>query len=239
MSTISKEQIEQYANAARLIQVSDFDKGKLITVEPEHMLELARIALASLEAEPVAEVCEGFTLRYIGHGPVPKSGVHIGDRLFTAPPAPASMKYHQIRELVNELRDIAVEYHGTQQLRERIARTVRAAMLQGAEPVTTACKLPSPIKDNHLNSGPDADDYYSGYQAGWNELLEAVSGNPQAIPDGWKLVPVDMTPEQMRAVQLKSELGSYAAANLTGAYSLFREFWDVAVTAATQRGERK
>lgn len=40
------------------------------------------------------------------------------------------MKDHQIRELVNELRDIAVEYHGTQQLRERIARTVRAAMLQ-------------------------------------------------------------------------------------------------------------
>lgn len=40
----------------------------------------------------------------------------------------ASVKDHQIRELVNELRDIAIEYHGTQQLRERIARTVRAAM---------------------------------------------------------------------------------------------------------------
>lgn len=51
----------------------------------------------------------------------------------SAPPAPVSMKDHQIRELVNELRDIAVEYHGTQQLRERIARTVRAAMLQGAD----------------------------------------------------------------------------------------------------------
>lgn len=50
-----------------------------------------------------------------------------------APPAPVSMKDHQIRELVNELRDIAVEYHGTQQLRERIARTIRAAMLQGAD----------------------------------------------------------------------------------------------------------
>ena len=43
------------------------------------------------------------------------------------------MKDHQIRDLVNELRDIAVEYYGTQQLRERIAKTVRAAMLQGAE----------------------------------------------------------------------------------------------------------
>ena len=45
-----------------------------------------------------------------------------------AAPQPA-LKDHQIRELVNELRDIAVKYHGTQQLRERIARTVSAAML--------------------------------------------------------------------------------------------------------------
>jgi hypothetical protein len=43
---------------------------------------------------------------------------------------PVVMKDHQIRELVNELRDIAVEYHGTHQLRERIARTLRTAMLQ-------------------------------------------------------------------------------------------------------------
>ncbi|EBZ8545413.1 DUF551 domain-containing protein [Salmonella enterica subsp. enterica serovar Muenchen] len=46
------------------------------------------------------------------------------------------MKENQIRELVSELRDIAIEYHGTQQLRERIARTVRAAIIQaGNSPV--------------------------------------------------------------------------------------------------------
>lgn len=43
------------------------------------------------------------------------------------------MKDHQIRELVNELRDIAIEHHSTLQLRERIARTVRAAMLAAAQ----------------------------------------------------------------------------------------------------------
>lgn len=96
-------------------------------------LAAMKLALASLEAEPVAEVCEGFALRYIGHGPAPKSGVRVGDRLYTATPAPVAMKDHQIRELVNELRDIAVKYHGSQQLREHIARTIRAAMLQGAE----------------------------------------------------------------------------------------------------------
>lgn len=57
------------------------------------------------------------------------------------------MKDHEIRELVNQLRDIAIEYHGAQQLRERIARAVRAAILQ-AEPVTTTSKLPGVIDDN-------------------------------------------------------------------------------------------
>lgn len=46
---------------------------------------------------------------------------------------PVVPKDHQIRELVNQLRDIAIEYHGTQQLRERIARVLRAAMLNGGK----------------------------------------------------------------------------------------------------------
>lgn len=87
---------------------------------------LARIALASLEAEAVGTFKKG----PCGYHP---SFHEDAVPLYTAPPAPVSMKDHQIRELVNELRDIAVEYHGTQQLRERIARTVRAAMLQGAD----------------------------------------------------------------------------------------------------------
>ena len=38
--------------------------------------------------------------------------------------ADSVLKGHQIAALVNELRDIAVEFHGTQQLRERIAQVV-------------------------------------------------------------------------------------------------------------------
>lgn len=104
--------------------------------------ELARIALASLEAEAVC-VIDQSNLDYLKSGSDadvwPASRTEMGDVLLyrSAPPAPVSMKDHQIRELVNELRDIAVEYHGTQQLRERIARTVRAAMLQGADGALT------------------------------------------------------------------------------------------------------
>ncbi|HAX4860518.1 TPA: hypothetical protein JZF79_004044 [Escherichia coli] len=41
------------------------------------------------------------------------------------------LKDHQIRKLVNELRDIAVTYHGTQQLREKIARAVNNSLKGG------------------------------------------------------------------------------------------------------------
>ena len=34
------------------------------------------------------------------------------------------MKDHEIRETINELRDIAIKYHDAQQLRERIAHVI-------------------------------------------------------------------------------------------------------------------
>ena len=51
-------------------------------------------------------------------------------------------------------------------------------------------------------------------------------------PDGWVMVPKELTPELMRAVQIRSELGGYATSNLSGAYNMFSEFWNVAVSAA-------
>lgn len=51
-------------------------------------------------------------------------------------------------------------------------------------------------------------------------------------PDGWVIVPKELTPEMMRAVQIRSELGGYATSNLSGAYIMFSEFWNVAVSAA-------
>lgn len=109
------------------------------------------------------------------------------NELESAKPSPISMKDHQIRELVNELRDIAVDYHGTQQLRERIARTIRAAMLQGAEPVTTAYKLPEgwvavpvePTEDMIVNGFESEPDESFSDEKEW-ESYEAMSGCQQA-----------------------------------------------------------
>ncbi|EOD2050951.1 hypothetical protein ACLACG_000897 [Salmonella enterica subsp. enterica serovar Newport] len=128
------------------------------------------------------------------------------------------MKENQIRELVNELRDIAIEYHGTQQLRERIARIVRAALLQGSQPVSNHDELP------YAQVKAVADLYALCWQSGevvtytpapekatiWlnnysgtcvqeyvklERLQEALAGNSPVIPGGWVMVPKKLTAE--------------------------------------------
>ncbi|MDS1916093.1 hypothetical protein QSI79_22655 [Enterobacter asburiae] len=119
------------------------------SVPPEIVTVMARQLLASMEHEPVAwryrhhNGLAPSNWRFVeGEGECNMAPNYQRQPLYVAPPAPAAMKDHQIRELVNELRDIAVEYHSTQQLRERIAKTVRAAMLQGkAEPVSQRDEL--------------------------------------------------------------------------------------------------
>ena len=55
------------------------------------------------------------------------------------------MKGHEVAALVNKLRDIAVKYHATQQLREQIAQVIRplnhALALPDAEPVDPVIHL--------------------------------------------------------------------------------------------------
>ncbi|EOY4806679.1 hypothetical protein ACP56K_003432 [Escherichia coli] len=47
-------------------------------------------------------------------------------------PVTPGVKEHQVRELVNKLRDVAIKYHGTQQLRAHIAKTViRSGLVSG------------------------------------------------------------------------------------------------------------
>lgn len=110
---------------------------------------------------------------YKGHQAVPfmnyNSLARIVDK-YRTPPAPVSMKDHQIRELVNDLRDIAIEYHGTQQLCERIAHTVRAAMLQaGNSPV-----VPEGLRLALSNAGiaaPESDEMLAATHEKYTQML--------------------------------------------------------------------
>ncbi|HAV1837511.1 TPA: DUF551 domain-containing protein [Enterobacter hormaechei subsp. steigerwaltii] len=127
MSTMTKERAAQIAAGGGF----NFDE----------IAVLARIALASLEAEPVAEVCEGFNLRYIGYGPAPKSGVHIGDKLYTAPPTPV-VPEEMPKGLAGQIVSLLAHNIGDKFLAQKIWNACRSAMLQGAEPVSNRDELP-------------------------------------------------------------------------------------------------
>lgn len=229
-------------------------------------------AIAAFGAEPVAwtEKCEITNMQatglYLRGFPDNSHGRDIA--LYYAPPAPEPMKDHQIRELVNELRDIAVEYHGAQQLRERIARTVRAAMLQAGNfretlnSSTSNCREISETSTNGheiethtlLKSiegmevsvdvstcDADAGHRYFGTVTEISELDTAKNGyillvqdakpnfkragNSPVTPDGWVLVPKEMTDAIGEAIAMH--------ANCCGGIAL--DIYDAMLAAAPQQ----
>lgn len=169
-----------------------------------------------VDAEPVADVVAW-------HKEGEERTCDIRWRRFDVAPGPLFavaqpvMKDHQIRELVNELRDIAIEYYGTQQLRERIARTVRAAMLNHSEnerdmvePVSQSYKLPSQssdavneaawkLHDTLTEHGPLNGHQFNNLKGCFYEALKVAMCNSPVIPDGWQLVPVEPTENMLDA----------------------------------------
>ncbi|MEG6318556.1 hypothetical protein [Enterobacter hormaechei] len=263
MSTLTKEWLHQ--TIADLEEERDAVPGA-VNEDAARALAAMKLALASLEAEPVsfddlrdavAEVSGGPAMEwsdiYKGHQAVPfinfNSLARIVDNFRAAPLAtefvPLAIHDEDFEKALSVLNDtlddcrdsergllLALDKAGI----EVRSDACRAAVLQGAEPVTTANKLPF---DQWLSQQTGTIDAECGCVMTevffhWLRVAYEVGSSP-VIPDGWVLVPVDMAPEQMRAVQIKSELGSYAAANLSGTYALFREFWDVAVAAAPQQ----
>ncbi|HGY5040831.1 TPA: hypothetical protein ACNV29_001634 [Klebsiella oxytoca] len=100
----------------------------------EESKELARLALAALDSEPVAEVCEDYAIRYISSGPAPKEGLHPGDKLYRHAQqllVPDALEKAQ-QENTDGVAGMAESYETTiSMLRSRIAelesRTVTAA----------------------------------------------------------------------------------------------------------------
>ncbi|EPY4950802.1 TPA: hypothetical protein ACN68R_000880 [Klebsiella pneumoniae] len=66
-----------------------YGAGSNVMLPAEEAEALALIALAAMDSEPVAEVCEDYAIRYISNGPAPKEGLRPGDKLYRhAQPAP-------------------------------------------------------------------------------------------------------------------------------------------------------
>lgn len=195
-----REHAEENVKALRLAVKQHAFKDIRDAIEMD--LKVAEFALAAMDAEPVADVVAW-------HKEGEERTCDIRWRRFDVAPgplfavAPPVMKDHQIRELVNELRDIAVEYHGTQQLRERIARKVRASMLNHSEVdrdmverVSQHYKLPSQssdavneaawkLHDTLTEHGPLNGHQFNNLKGCFYEALKVAMCNSPAIPDAW------------------------------------------------------
>ncbi|GAB0620899.1 hypothetical protein NB16F75_21690 [Escherichia coli] len=166
MTTITKERlltIQQWRET--------YGPGSNVVLPAEEAEELARIALVSLEAEPISQA---YNLAELIEGMEVSIDVSTCDA------------------------DLGNRYFGT---------------------VTEALELDT-AKNGYILLVQDAEPNFD------------VNGNSPVTPDGWVIVPKELTPEMMRAVQIRSELGGYATSNLSGAYNMFSEFWNVAVSAA-------
>lgn len=210
MTTITKERlltIKQWRET--------YGPGSNVVLPAEEAEELARIALASLEAEPVAWTDEEElrAARQYGLGEIfqyPPDKYADSRRvipLYRVPPAVPQLPQPAVPGEIQKLKD----GRGFKYVKDGVRYSVnyangwnacRATMLHGVKPVSQTYKL------------------------------NALDGNSPVTPDGWVMVPKELTPEMMRAVQIRSELGGYATSNLSGAYNMFSEFWNVAVSAA-------
>nr|WP_250297129.1 hypothetical protein [Escherichia coli] len=215
MSTITKEQLRERArqkvkSLELAVTQSAFADSR---AELEEELELARIALASLEAEAVC-VIDQSNLDYLKSGSDadvwPASRTEMGDVLLyrAAPPAPVSVP--AAMEIDDDF-DSAFE-HG-----KAVGwNAYRAAMLQ-AEPVSNSDELPLDYLQGHKDglewaaqlaeaNHPQTGDWLYDDQI---DLAMAIrkgpdmptvqGGNYPVIPDGWVMVPEDPTHEMLEA----------------------------------------
>ena len=188
----------------------------------EEIAELARIALASLEAEPVAWLLSGGGAKNnvsFDSGNAYADPLREVTPLYTAPPAPVPVP--AAMEMDDDF-DSAFE-HG-----KAVGwNACRAAMLQGADGIlTNEGTIPvtqfKPVADLYGLTSPtggetsftfdavEARDFIDG---GWScqeyveleRFQEAVSGNSPVIPDGWVMVPFEPTYQMCKAMGLPWE----------------------------------
>ena len=264
MSTITKQAVQAVADLKAGYTLGHADVAILN--------ELARIALASLEAEAVC-VIDQSNLDYLKSGSDadvwPASRTEMGDVLLyrAAPPAPVSvpddidtrlknagmlsaaeiiagqpidafmkhagvvdleslLKWSEMRraeflrmqakyELGDNPKDDMYEWVISHVAAfSELHVNIRAAMLQGAEPVTTANKLPAigwlraDYQDDNRGLRGNAPLFVLGKKdpsTAWGLDYIPLTSNYPVIPDGWALVPIEPTYQMCEAMGLQWE----------------------------------
>lgn len=217
MTTITREQLRE--RAREKVKSLEFAVTQTAFAENraelEEELELARIALASLEAEAVYQIFdEGGGWFDVEKNDV-ASEVDDGNpvrALYTAPPAPVvdfvplgGSPYDVPYSMPSNLRELIAEEIGilfSDDDAQSVWNVCRgAALLQGSQPVSNRDELPviGWLRSDY-NSDDKRDPNAPLFMLGSNDPSEAwgvkyipLSGNSPVIPDGWKLVPVELT----------------------------------------------
>ncbi|EIT0907833.1 DUF551 domain-containing protein [Escherichia coli] len=225
MITITKERLQWLANISGRDDIDDIDGGEI--------RELALIALASLEAEPVAEcivedggMCiDGFG-EYVGHS------LHDGThQLYTAPPALV---------VPDEMDLLTCHLDGVTETYADGWNACRAAMLHGAEPVNQTYKSPhtqfeqvADLYEMQFADGSTCTFHTDAQRAAqWLQVFDgnrvqeyvklerlqnALSGNSPVTTDGW-ISCSERMPAQDDWILIYSKHGEYMAGQVQGEY---------------------
>ncbi|WP_371329902.1 hypothetical protein [Klebsiella quasipneumoniae] len=181
-STITRERIQRIIRA---IDSESYDEEEIREwLTSDEIMELARMALAAMDSEPVTEVCEDYAIRYISSGPAPREGLHPGDKLYRhAQPAPDG------EQLAIENFRSAME--GIGHIRRTLEETFGGLHGTHVEPdILAECKaICDAIYAAYSGNSPVIPD---------GKSVTASSGIP-VIPDGYVMVPKEPTAEMQSA----------------------------------------
>ncbi|EAR3373432.1 DUF551 domain-containing protein [Salmonella enterica] len=216
MSTITKERIELFIK-------SPLENG----LTRGEQMELARIALASLEAKPIgafhiAEQQVDGTSDYIKDGEWPIDNEII--EVYAAPPVPV---VPEEKPMPNPLSMYTVD--AVAAIAEvRGWNACRAAMLHGAEPVSQTYKLP-PLSSNEVNDaawklrnmltehGHLNGRQFNNLKGCFYEALKVAMRNYPVTPDGW-ISCSERMPAQDDWILIYSKHGEYMAGQVQEEY---------------------
>lgn len=184
-STITREESVQ--------AVFDLKVGyRLGFADIETLKRVARMALAAMDSEPVAEVCEDYAIRYISSGPAPKEGLHPGDKLYR----------HAQQPVVRPAPECGHQWrHGGANKLQNQKQCIKCGRVElDAQPAPV---VPDAyVRDERgrmmLNGVCEPK---IGFGAGWNACRAAMlqAGNSPVIPEGYVMVPKEPTEAMINA----------------------------------------
>ncbi|ENO1701664.1 DUF551 domain-containing protein [Salmonella enterica] len=190
MTTITRE---------RLLKIQQWSEtygaGSNVMLPAEEAEELARIALASLEAEPIgafhiADQQVDGTTDYIKDGEWPIDNGVI--EVYAVPPAPV-VPEEMPAGLAGQIVSLLAHNIGDKFLAQKIWNACRAALLQGSQPVSNRDELQviGWLRSDY-NSDDKRDHNAPLFMPGSNDPSEAwgvkympLTGNSPVTPDGW------------------------------------------------------